>query len=69
MRQGHPTNVSSNTLKTLLAIHKVLLALYKCILSVPVKFVSQCSAILGELVSFRNYEEISIIFSKIFDAI
>ena len=34
-----------------------------------VKFVSQCSAILWELVSFRNYEEISIIFPKILDAI
>ena len=33
------------------------------------KLVSQCSAILGELESFRNYEEFRIIFPKILDAI
>ena len=59
---GHPTTVYSNTLKTLVTIHKVLLALQKCILSGATKFVSQYSAILGELESFRNYEEFRIIF-------
>ena len=33
------------------------------------ELVSQCSAILGELESFRNYEEFRIIFQKILDAI
>ena len=33
------------------------------------KSVSQCSAILGELESFRNYEESRIIFPKILGAI
>ena len=44
---------------TLVAIHKVLLALSKCILSGALKFASQCSAILEELESFeitRNSE-------------
>ena len=49
---------------TFLAIHKVLLALEKRILSGAIKFVSQCSAILGGLESFRNYEEFRIIFPK-----
>ena len=49
-------------------IHKVLLAPYRCILSGAIKFVSQCSAILGELEPFRNYEEFRIIFPKL-DAI
>ena len=54
---------------TFLSIHEVLLALQKCILSGTVKFVCQCSAISGELESFRNYEELRIIFPKILDAI
>ena len=41
----------------------------KCTLSGAVKFVSQCSAILGELESLRNYEEFRIIFPNILDAI
>ena len=31
------------------------------------KLVAQCSAILGELKSFRNYEEFRIIFPKIYN--
>ena len=56
---------------TFLAIHKVLLALQKCIPRGAIKFVSpdQCSAILGELESFLNNEEFRIIFPKILDAI
>ena len=53
---------------TFLAIHKVLLALKKCNLSAALKFVSQCSAILGEHESLRNYKEFRIIFPKILDA-
>ena len=33
------------------------------------KLVAQCSAILEELESFRNYVEFRIIFPKILDAI
>ena len=54
---------------TFVAIHKILLALWKCILSGAIKFVCQCSAILEEHESFRNYEEFRIIFPKISDAI
>ena len=38
-------------------------------LSGAIIFVSQCSAIPGELESFRNYEEFRVIFPKILDAI
>ena len=49
---------------TYLAIHKVLLALQKCILGGAIKFVSQRSAILGKHESFRNYKVFRIISQK-----
>ena len=45
------------------------LDIWKYILSGAIKFVSECSVVLGKPESFRNYKGFSVIFPKILAAI